>query len=138
MKKLELVQAFKMEQENPHIAAYKRVFPGARPSIFQLDMIEGMVTDARAWEQAVTFWAANDYRPQSIGKIIEYYNQSVNGTVQRFEDKTKVQMRVGRHTEPEETHKCGKCFDTGEALLEWLSPTEAKWGECPNGCRRAA
>jgi len=48
MGKLELVTKFRMEQENEHLAAYKRMFPHARPNIFQLELIEATVTDGNA------------------------------------------------------------------------------------------
>lgn len=134
MRKLELVKAFEMEKENPHLAAYKKMFPQARPSIFQMDLIEAWVKDERAWQQTLEFWAGNDYRAQSIQKMIDYYKQIQNGTVQRFEDKTKVQMRVGQNEEPEPSYKCGVCFDLGWINGTWPNAEQP----CPNGCERRA
>ena len=37
------------------------------------------MTDIALWKQTLTFWAANDYRPRSIGKMIEYYEGLENG-----------------------------------------------------------
>lgn len=102
MKKLELVKAFEMEQENEYLQAYKQMFPEARPSIFQMELIEGTVDDLRAWRKTLIFWAGNDYRPQSIFKMLDYYKQVKEGTVQTFEsresrEKTEQRMksRVG-------------------------------------------
>lgn len=117
MGKLELVTKFKMEQENEHLQAYKRVFPQARPTIFQMEMIEAYVTDAKAWRKTLEFWGLNDYRPQSIGKMLDYYRQVIAGTVQTFEDKTKVQIRVGAEQAPVQA-KCGKCLDSGSIRID--------------------
>lgn len=94
MRKLELIKAHRMEQENEYIAAYKQTFPDARPSIFQLDLIEGTVDDIRAWRKTLIFWAGNDYRAQSVFKMLEYYKQLKAGTVQTFEKKD-TRDRVG-------------------------------------------
>lgn len=66
-----------MEQENEFITAYKRVFPRVSPSIFQLEMIVGRVSDAQAWMETLEFWAGNDYRPQSIFKMCNYYDEVI-------------------------------------------------------------
>lgn len=57
---------------------YQQFFPQFTPSPFQQDIIEQTVTDLDRWKATVTFWAANDYRPQSIGKMLEHYE--TNGT----------------------------------------------------------
>jgi hypothetical protein len=80
MGKLELITKFRMEQENEHLQAYKKMFPHAKPNIFQMDLIEGFITDANAWQKTLEFWAGNDYRPQSVQKMIEYYKGVINGT----------------------------------------------------------
>lgn len=115
MRKLALIQQFRMEQENEHVKAYKRVFPHTQPTCFQLDLIEGTVTDARAWQKTLEYWAGNDYRPQSIGKMLDYYRQVTSGTVKTFDDPVKVSMQVGA-PQPielftEEIPPCQKCGD---------------------------
>ena len=59
---------------------YRRFFPGNEPSCFQQDLIEGTVTDLGAWRKALEFWAGNDYRAQSIQKILDYYESVKNGS----------------------------------------------------------
>lgn len=62
-------------EDNEFIKAYKRVFPFASPSIFQLEMIAGRIQDKGIWNQVLEFWAGNDYRPQSIFKMCNYYDE---------------------------------------------------------------
>ncbi len=57
------------------LATYQRYFPEFTPSCFQQDMIENLVTDNDAWDKTLLFWASNNYRPQSIGKMLEYYDK---------------------------------------------------------------
>lgn len=57
------------------IATYQRYFPEFTPSCFQQDMIENLVTNNDAWDKTLLFWASNNYRPQSIGKMLEYYDK---------------------------------------------------------------
>jgi len=59
--------------ENEFVTMYLKMFPGVRPSLFQTDMIEGNITDKAFWQRTLEYWCGNDYRPQSIFKMIEYY-----------------------------------------------------------------
>ena len=97
------------------IEAYRRVFPLVRLSIFQMEMIEASVTDFNAWQEALMFWAGNDYRGQSVFKIIEYYKEIQRGLVKNG----RVLDTVGRY-EPNQAYEpvsgcsiCGKdiCFE---------------------------
>jgi hypothetical protein len=107
MGKLELITKFRMEQENEHLQAYKRVFPQARPTIFQMELIESTVTDEKAWKKTLEFWAGNDYRPQSVFKMLDYYRTAL----------TPKRDEVGRYVPDSEPYKpappcrfCGKEF----------------------------
>lgn len=68
-----MAELYSMEQENELLTIYKRAFPAAQLTLFQMDYIELNVEDAVIWKQAITYWGANDYRPQSVFKIVEYY-----------------------------------------------------------------
>lgn len=57
------------------LTVYQRYFPNFTPSCFQQDMIESAVTNIDAWDKTLYFWASNDYRPASIGKMLEYYDK---------------------------------------------------------------
>lgn len=92
MGKLELITKFKMEQECEQVRAYKKMFPQARPNIFQMELIEAFVTDIKAWQTTLEFWAGNDYRPQSVQKMIEYYKGVINGTSQRTGKRTDADV----------------------------------------------
>ncbi len=126
MGKLELITKFRMEQENEHLQAYKKVFPNARPTIFQMELIESTVTDAKAWRETLMFWGGNDYRAESVFKMIEYYKEVLG-------------KRQFVSTEPRAI-QCIECFDTGVVTQK---PENAVYGwqvesvECPK-CRRAA
>jgi hypothetical protein len=63
------------------IELYKKFFPLAQPSIFQMELIEGNVTDLEVWQRTLEFWAGNDYRAQSVFKIVEYYKETHTGLV---------------------------------------------------------
>lgn len=110
MKKLELIRQM---AENEYLKAYKRMFPEARPNIFQMDLIESL-DDPNAWQRTLEFWCGNDYRPQSVFKMLEYYRQVKEGTVQTFAKKD-TRDRVGANEAIQETKtwNCDKCFDEG-------------------------
>lgn len=132
MQKLELVRSFRMEQENEHIAEYRKAFPQTQLTIYQMEMIEFEIHDAKAWKEALRFWAGNSYRPQSVLKMIDYYKQVKNGTVQRFEDTSKVKMRVGAPIETNQVYSCPTCSDTGEVSRDAPdSPVKIAWIPCP-------
>lgn len=50
-----------------------RQITGFTPSIFQQDLIADRVKDVDRWRKAIVWWAGNAYRPQSVLKVIEYY-----------------------------------------------------------------
>lgn len=66
---------------------YRQFFPHAEPSCYQQDLIDGSISDIDRWHDTLHFWAGNDYRPQSILKMIEYYEKAapkiVSGSTQR-------------------------------------------------------
>jgi hypothetical protein len=66
-----------MNNDNPHVTAYRKAFPLARPNIFQMEMIELEVTDGDAWNETLRFWLGNDYRAQSVFKMLEYYKEVI-------------------------------------------------------------
>lgn len=66
---------------------FQKYFRGASPSCYQQDVVEQTVTNFHVWEECVKYWALNDYRPQSIGKLLDYYTK---------ECKAKADLYVGR------------------------------------------
>lgn len=64
-----------MSEPSQTLSTYQRYFPEFTPSCFQQDMIESLVTNNDAWDKTLLFWASNNYRPQSIGKMLEYYDK---------------------------------------------------------------
>ena len=57
------------------LALFKKFFPHYEPPIFSQDLIVSRIADLTRWRTALEFWAANDYRPQSVGKICDYYDE---------------------------------------------------------------
>lgn len=62
------------------LTEYQRIFPEHTPSCFQQDLLEQTVTNLPAWRKTLMFWASNAYRPQSIGKMLDYYNEVIRET----------------------------------------------------------
>jgi len=58
---------------NEFVDMYLKMFPGMRPTLFQMDMIEAEITDKTLWQETLRYWCGNDYRAQSVFKMIEYY-----------------------------------------------------------------
>ena len=66
---------------------YSAAFPHFTPSCFQQDVMIMTITDIDAWKDTVKFWALNDYRPQSIGKMLDYYAEATIKRNRRGPDK---------------------------------------------------
>ncbi len=56
-----------------------KINPNARLTCFQMEMIEFEVTDTDAWKETLYFWFGNNYRAESVFKMIEYYKGVING-----------------------------------------------------------
>lgn len=86
---------------------YKKMFPHATPNFFQMDMIEAEVQDADVWKETLYYWAGNDYRAQSVFKMLDCYKQ-------KLEERNKGRWQdVGRYesTEPQYAD-CSTCDNT--------------------------
>lgn len=66
-----------MTETETALNVYAKFFPTNTPTIFQQEMIEDAVKDLKIWQEALTYWAGNDYRPQSIQKLVDYYRQLI-------------------------------------------------------------
>ena len=89
---------------------HKKMFPGASLNFYQMDLLEVEIQDEGAWKETLKFWASNDYRGQSVGKMIDYYNKLIMDRVKQNE-----QANVGRYIpEPEEItyQDCSTCDNT--------------------------
>lgn len=60
--------------DDERVQIYRQI-TGFTPSIFQQDLIADRIKDVDRWRKAVIFWMGNAYRPQSVLKVIEYYEQ---------------------------------------------------------------
>lgn len=72
---------------NEALKLYNQFYPNVTPNIYQQDLIEASVNDLAAWQTTLQYWAGNDYRPQSIFKMLEYYSELT---------RKAASMRVGR------------------------------------------
>lgn len=61
--------------ENEFLKIYKEFYPAYQISIHQQETIETRIRDGTAWRKALMFWATNHYRPQSVGKICDKYDE---------------------------------------------------------------
>lgn len=53
---------------------YFQFFPHSFPTCYQQSLLEEYVVDMDRWRRTLEFWAGNDFRAQSILKMIGYYN----------------------------------------------------------------
>lgn len=89
------------------VEMYQNVFSFV-PSPFQQDLIEQTITDLVKWREVLIMWAGNDYRPQSVKKMLDYYDELGQAKKQgRFYDPGKSDSHQDYVPEP----TCPKCGD---------------------------
>ncbi len=83
-------KSFTLISDNDFLHTFRLYYPGYDLSIHQQEIIQTRIRDGTNWEKALAFWAGNAYRPQSVGKICDKYDELVNnqnggsnGTIQR-------------------------------------------------------
>lgn len=86
------------------VQLYNRFYPNSIPTIFQQELIEDRIKDLIAWRTTLEYWAGNDYRPQSILKMLDYYTEQTRKT---------ASLTVGRSDDVVVTYEpllpCGTC-----------------------------
>jgi hypothetical protein len=65
-----------VNSESPAVVAYWRAFHQV-PSIRTQEAIVIRATDLEAWERAIKFWEINNYRPESVGKMLDKHDEIV-------------------------------------------------------------
>lgn len=60
------------------LSVYREFFPENHLSIYLQELIADNVTNEPRWREALAFWKDNDYRPNSVGKIVRYYSELGN------------------------------------------------------------
>lgn len=72
------------QHEEGMVQVYHEFFPDHPLSPFLQDLIAARVDDLATWRKALTYWQYNSYRPSSVGKICDYYDEikagKTNGT----------------------------------------------------------
>jgi len=56
---------------------YAKAFPHNMPSIFVQEQMLSRIEDKDVWIETVVMWAMNQYRADSIGKMIDCYDDKV-------------------------------------------------------------
>jgi hypothetical protein len=87
---------------------YRKAFRYYTPPIYAQEQMLDAITDRRAWATTCHEWAMNDYKPSSVGKMIDYYNKV---------QKTASRLQIGAHDpnriiEPY-APTCERCKDLG-------------------------
>lgn len=84
---------------------HKQMFPHVNLNYYQMDLLEVEIQDEDIWAETLRFWLSNDYRGQSVGKMIDYYKQKLE------ERKKGGWQDVGRWDGKEVEPHCQTCFD---------------------------
>jgi hypothetical protein len=84
---------------------YAKVFPRYTPSIFVQEQMLAAITDRKVWAETCWTWAMNDYKPSSVGKMLDYYQQKLEKAPGRFGS------RIGQNVEEQPEPNCKQCFD---------------------------
>ena len=109
---------------------FKKMCPNAQLNFVQLDMIETEITDLDAWKDTLRFWLGNNYRAESVFKMVKYYHEQVEERSRgRWQD-------VGRNTSDQPV-KCKTCLDVKKIVSndpngQWsFSTIEIPCPDCP-------
>lgn len=87
---------------------YRKVFPHYTPPIFVQEQMLVNIADRSEWSKTCRYWGLNDYRPSSVGKMMEYYNDQL---------RLKANSQVGRSLPVDDViENCRRCFDSGTIL----------------------
>ncbi len=65
--------------ENDFIQDFNKAFPHYSLSIYQQEIIQDRIRDGTVWHRSLKFWAGNNYRPQSVEKLCNYYDELAAG-----------------------------------------------------------
>lgn len=60
---------------------YRKAFPHSMPSIFVQEQMLSRIEDREVWADVIMMWALNQYRPDSVGKMIDCYDDKVKAKV---------------------------------------------------------
>ncbi len=63
--------------ENKFVRRFWEFFPEQTLSENQIRVISNRIRDGTVWNQALEFWAANNYRSESVGKICDRYDEII-------------------------------------------------------------
>ena len=94
---------------------YRKVFRDYTPPIFVQEQMLMQVDNAEAWKKTCFDWAMNDYKPSSVGKMLDYYQQQLKGRGPTFR---QARGQVGKNHEPPRPEpKCKTCFDLKKRMV---------------------
>lgn len=61
------------------VRIYRDVFPENFLSVYLQDLVMARIENAQVWRAALDFWAGNSYRPGSVARICDYYDELLAG-----------------------------------------------------------
>lgn len=90
--------------ENPEqceaMTIYRTHFPETHLNWFNQDQIEQQVKNLAKWEEVLVFWKANQYRPTSIGRMLECYQRSLTEPLSNGFHSKSAAAAKGQRPEP--------------------------------------
>lgn len=93
---------------------YRKVFRNYIPPIFVQEQMLMQVENVEAWRKTCFDWGMNDYKPSSVGKMLDYYRQQLAKPEPTFR---QARGQVGKSQEPARPEpKCKACFDLGKTI----------------------
>lgn len=123
------------EYEEEMVRVYREFFPDTPIAPFLQDLIAARVDDAAVWRKALTYWQYNSYRPNSIGKICDYYDElkagKTNGTTkQSYQDRRAELARqsyersaeIRRRVEQRDRELSGAALPNHRRQLQLVEP----------------
>jgi hypothetical protein len=97
---------------------------GYKPTVLQRGSIVDTVKNETCWRDVLTYWALNQYRVDSVGKMIERYREQIG----------KIQPSTVNPDEPDEE----LYYPNGELNLEAFQRYEQKRGQVNHATYRKA
>jgi hypothetical protein len=85
------------EGENPAVAIYREFYPEASLGLPKQMLIEDRVDNLIAWRKTLTYWRDNEYRANSVGKMIDCMHEGGYERNERSNGSNKAADTGRRH-----------------------------------------
>lgn len=90
---------------------YRKVFRSYVPPIFVQEQMLDQITDRDAWKVTCFDWGMNDYKPSSVGKMLDYYRQRLAARKPVYEDLPPPKCSTCHDSKTATVPKTGRTFD---------------------------